>query len=235
MLLGAALLLASCGGGAQPSETTETTTTPPGSPTTTTTAAESTTVPIAPATSTTMADEPGSEVDPLSVMSQECIDLFVEYAQALEPVIDGANPDFLSDEELEALTSELDPIQIEYDAAVAASDCPDTDIRTDRDLMTVMLDLTRSEAPGALSMMEWVADLGGYYDDFPDVSTGDCETDLAELQAKVRSTDTPNDLSRLDIIDMQNLVSSLHETCSDQVLEYFQSPEYRAWAGVEGS
>ncbi|HVR32757.1 MAG TPA: hypothetical protein VMS74_08605 [Acidimicrobiia bacterium] len=234
MVLGAGLVLVGCGGSGEGSpDTTE------GAATTTagsegTAAARGSTTTLVDATTTSAAEEQDGDVDPLSVMSQECIDLFVEYAQALEPVIDGANPRFLTDGEMEALTAELDPIQEEYDAAVAESDCPNTDIRTDRDLLTVMLHLTRTEAPGALPMMEWVADLADYYDDLPDISTGDCDVDLAELQATVSSVESPHQLQMTDLIDMENLFASLRESCPDRVADYFQSPEYQEWAGVDG-
>jgi hypothetical protein len=176
-----------------------------------TAAAADPTTTLVDATTTPATGEQDREVDPLSVMSQECIDPFVEYVQAFEPVIDGANPRFLTDAEMEALVAELDPIQVEYDAAVADSDCPDSDLRADRDLLTVMLHLTRTEAPRALAMMEWVA----------------------ELQARVTSVESPHQLQMTDIIEMQNLFVSLRESCPDRLTEYFQSPEYQEWAGVD--
>ena len=234
VILALGLVAVSCGGSEEgsSSETTEGTTATTAEPEPATTVAQpaATTTTAAPAT--TMADEePASDIDPLSVMSQECIDILVEYVQALEPHLGGVNPRFLQQAEMEAIATEIDPIQAEYDEAVAGANCPQTDLRADRDLLTVMLDITAAEAPGALPMMGWVADLAGYYEDAPDISTGDCDADLAILQGIVaEATEGPRYLTMGEFVDLENLADSLQEICPDILTDYTESPEYTEWA-----
>lgn len=230
-----AFVVAACGG------TSEDTTSTSGQSETTTTASEeaATTTPSEPETTTTAAaptttartEQPTSQIDPLTLMSQECIDLFVEYIQSLEPHLGGLNPRFLTQEELEAMTAVIDPIQADYDAQVASSDCPQTDLRSDRDLISVMLDITAAEAPGALPMMGWVADLAGYYDEVPDISTGACDADLATLQEIIADyPDGPRYLTMGDFVDLENLANSLEQICADRLNEYLNSADYQDWA-----
>lgn len=229
-----ALVLGACGGSDQGSTSTsgqsETTATV-SEPAATTAPESETTTTSSPTTTTT--EEPSAQIDPLTVMSQECIDLLVDYIQALEPHLGGLNPSFLTQEELEAMTTVIDPIQADYDAQVASSDCPQTDLRSDRDLITVMLEITEAEAPGALPMMGWVADLAGYYDEAPDISSGNCDTDLASMQQIV--ADYPEGARYLpmgDFVDLRNLADSLRQACEDRLLEYFNSAEYEEWASL---
>lgn len=235
VILALGLVGVSCGGSDEgsSSETTETTATTAESEPATTVAEPAATTTTSAATTTTADDAPASDIDPLSVMPQECIDILVEYVQALEPHLGGMNPNFLTQAEIEAISAEIDPIQADYDEAVAAADCPQTDLRADRDLLTVMLDITATEAPGALRMMEWVADLAGYYDDVPDISTGDCDTDMAAFQEAISSASGgPHELSMRQFIDLQNLARSLRETCENRLIEYTESAEYQEWAAL---
>lgn len=233
-----AFVIAACGGTSADNTSTSgqaATPTTASEPAATTTAPEPETTTSTSATTTTVADEePTSQIDPLTLMSQECIDLFIEYIQALEPHLGGLNPRFLTQEELEAMTTVIDPIQAEYDAEVASSDCPQTDLRSDRDLITVMLDITEAEAPGALPMMGWVADLADYYDDVPDISVGNCDADLAKVQEIVAEyPEGARYLTMGDFVDLRNLGNSLRQTCEDRMLEYFNSAEYEEWASLE--
>lgn len=236
------LVAVACGGSGSSDTTEEPTTTagdlPPATTAsepeaTTTTEGEAETTTTSETTNTMAEEEATSDIDPLSVMPQECLDVFIEYVQALEPQLNGLNPNFLSQEEIEAISTEIDPIQAEYDEQVASSNCPQTDLRADRDLITVMLDVTAAEAPGALPMMGWVADLAGYYDDAPDISTGDCDADLATVEEMVAAeTDGPRFLSMGESIDLENLANSLEQICPDRYEEYFSSDEWAAWAAL---
>lgn len=227
LILVVGLLVAACGGDDDTSDTTQPGTTAPGGEATTTTAGEeepaATTAPT-----TTEAGEPAAGAADTSVLTAECEEILAEFVKALEPVLDGRNPALLPEAEAEAIATEVEPIQQDFDAQADAAGCPSTDLRDDPEMVAAMLAVTEREAPGTLPMMQFIAQLAGYYDDVPDVSTGDCDTDLAALEA-LAAAGPKIDMTIEDFIDYRNLTFSVFTNCPERASELFQSPEFTAW------
>lgn len=219
------LVLTACGGG-DGAEADEEATTTTESVASETTEAPTTTEAAAP--ETTAADDGGGTAGPLS---QACQDLWVEYVKELDPIIDGRALLSLSEAEADQITAAVEPIEEKYDGLIVEGNCPgDIDLREDFELLGLLLELTEREAPGALPFIEFIAQQAGYYDD-DDAVSGDCDEDLATLEALIDDNGVITNLDPEGQALYTSLVSSMFGTCQAELAAFMQGDKHQAFVG----
>jgi hypothetical protein len=217
LLIVFAFLLAACGGG-----NAATTTAADDGGATTTTASTSTTE-----------DESTDETVDLSDMPQECIDAFVHFLQAIEPVVQDFDFDSATMDDMESMSVELDSATAESTAEMESLDCPDVDA-TDEEAFAAMIDIAEREAPGTVAYFRWIETFAS--GDGGDISSsGDCETDIAAMEALIADKGTMGSLTFPELTGFGELMTAITTECSaDRVEEFFAQPEVEAFMNSEG-
>lgn len=154
-----------------------------------------------------------------SFMPPECVALYVDYLKELEPL---SPPTWgairvMDDEELDAFVEQVDPVSDRYSETVQDLGCPDYDLLDRLDVVRGMLETARVEVPGALPIIEFMASFFDYYDDI-DISTGDCDDDLAMLRQYLGSGKL-SDLDARTGHEVTSLTSFLFRNCPDHLAE----------------
>lgn len=203
------VLLAACGGG-----DAATTTTPDQDEATTTTASTSTTE-----------DEGTNETVDLSDMPQECIDAFVHFLQAIEPVVEGFDFETATIDDMEAMGAELETATAAPTAEMESLDCPDVDA-TDEEAFAAMIDIAEREAPGTVGYFRWIESFAGTSGDGSGITTsGDCETDIAALEAFVAEKESMGNLTMTELTQFSTLVTAITTECTpERTQEVFSEP-----------
>lgn len=216
------VLVTACGGTAATTTTAE-----PDDTTTTTTA---------PVEEEGGEDGSGETVD-FADMPQECIDAFVDFLQAIEPVVEGFDFETATIEDMEAMGTELESVTQGPTAEMESLDCPDPS-GTDEENFAAMIDIAEREAPGTVAYFEWIEELAGSFGGGEGTSTGssgDCETDIAAMEAIIAEHDTMADLTFDDISEFGALMTSITSACSsDRAQEFLSQPEVQEFMNSGG-
>ncbi len=221
VLLALMLVLAACGGGDDGSDTTTGDTSAAGSDTTVGGTDTTTT-----ATSPDDADQP--VVSSLDDIPQECVDAFVDYLRAIEPTVEGIDFDTATSNDLDQLFTDLEPIEEEFDASTLDLACPDLD--DDVDVFPALIEIASREAPGTVGFLEVIASLVGAAGGAAVEASGDCETDIAAVQAYVDQGGTMGDLPMADFAPLLALLTSLSTVCSaERSAEFFSQDDVTAF------
>ncbi|HUP16240.1 MAG TPA: hypothetical protein VM848_09360 [Acidimicrobiia bacterium] len=217
LLIVLVFLLAACGG----ANAATTTTADEGGATTTTVA-----------TSTTE-DESTNETVDLSDMPQECIDAFVHFLQAIEPVVEDFDFETATMDDITAMSTELEPLIEGPTAEMDGLNCPDVDA-TDEEAFAAMIDIAEREAPGTVAYFQWIETFasseGGEV-----ASSGDCETDIEAMEALIADKETMGSLTFPELTGFGELMTAITTECSaDRVEEFFDQPEVEAFMNSGG-
>lgn len=216
-----ALMLAACGG----SGGDDTTTTGGGGDGTTTTTADDGN------------GDGGGSVD-IDDIPQECLDAFADFLRAIEPAVEDFDFENATFDDLETLSTDLEPITASYEDTIGASSCDDLDLdASDDEAFEFMIEFARDEAPGTVGYFEWIRDFAsgfdpgsGSGDDGGSAATGDCEDDIAALMVFVDSGSTMSDLPIADLSTVGQLMTSISTACpSGTVAELFADPDVTAF------
>lgn len=171
----------------------------------------------------------------LDDIPQECIDAFVEYLQAIEPIIADVDWENATMADLEAAGN---AIAAEGDFADLNPDCDELNVdASNEETFEYLLDLARDEAPDTLPYFEMLRDFVGGVDggdggDGGGEASGDCETDIATLQAMIDEGGTISDLAFADLALVGSLSSSIGVNCSqERSAEFFSQEDVTAFLG----
>lgn len=220
-VLGATLLVAACsseGGGADATSGTI----EEGDGATSTSAVVATTE----APPSTEEPDDGGETVGLGDIPQECLDAFVVYLQAIEPVVEEVDWANATMADLEALGTSLEPATEEFEAATVDSQCDEIDVdATDEESFEFMIDLARDNAPGTVAYMEMIRDFASDFGESTIDISGDCDTDIAALQAIVDEGGSMQDMTVTEITDVGGLVTSISTNCSPERSSEFFSKQ----------
>lgn len=211
------VLLAACGGG--------------GDAATTTTAAtdEATTT-----TTSSSTDETTNETVNLSDMPQECIDAFVHFLQAIEPVVQGFDFATATMDEMEAMSTELESVIEAPTAEMESLDCPDVDA-SDEEVFAAMIDIAQREAPGTVAYFQWIETFASGGEGSGLSSSGDCETDIEAMEAFIAEKETMGNLTFAELTGFGELMTGITTECTaDRVEEFFAQPEVEAFMNSGG-
>ena len=204
-------------------------------------AADSTTTEAPAETTTTAAAEEGGEDtgtnDTVAIadMPQECIDAFVEFLRAIEPIVEGFDFDNASMDEFETMGTELEAAGATQSAEMESLNCPDAS-GTDEEAFAAMIDIAEREAPGAVPYFRWIEDFAGSLGEGGGVaSSGDCETDIGALEAVIADNETMGDLTMTEVAEVGTLMTAITTECSaERVEEFFAQPEVETFLGSSG-
>ena len=215
------VLAAACGGAAE-STTTEA---PADTTTTTTTAAVE------------EGEEDGDTDNTVSIadMPQECIDAFVEFLQAIEPIVEGFDFDNASMDQFETMGTELEAAGATQAAEMESLNCPDAS-GTDEEAFAAMIEIAEREAPGAVPYFRWIEDFAGSVGESGvGSSSGDCETDIGALEAVIADNETMGDLTMSEVAEVGTLMTAITTECSaERVEEFFAQPEVETFLNSSG-
>ena len=222
LLIVVMVLLAACGG-------TAASTTTAASETTT----ASTTTTAAPEEST---DDTTTETVNLADMPQECIDAFVQFLQAIEPVVADFDFESASLDDMEVMGTELEAVSAEQTAAMEDLNCPDV-AGTDEETFAAMIDIAEREAPGTVPYFQWIQSfsesLGGEGGGL--TSSGDCETDIESLEGVIAEKESMGALTMSELTEVGTLMTAITTECSaERTAEFFAQPEVEAFLNAEG-
>lgn len=213
-------LLAACGGAAETGTTTATTTQQEGS----TTAATGT-------------DDETQVVSSIEDIPQECMDAFVNYLQALETVVQNVDFNRATPSEFEAIGAELEPATATYEQETEGAGCDQIELDvSDEEGFELMIDIAQREAPGTVAYFEWIRDFATSIEEGTgSAASGDCETDIAALQAIVDQGGTMNDLPVAESGTIFGLITSITTACSpERQTEFFAQEDVVAFLGTGG-
>jgi hypothetical protein len=223
------LLLAACGGGA------DTTTTAGGDDVSTTAAAAATTTSAATATT---ADEGDGPVIGLDELPQECLDALAGFLREIEPIVEPIDWENATMADFEELGQAIDTQTQAYEDEITGAGCEEIDVEADdEETFQFMIDFAESEAPGTVGYLEWVKSFVAMGTDTgtgTDVS-GDCETDIAAVQAVVDEGGTMAELPLTEVARVGGLVGSISMACSSgRAAEFFSQADVAAFLESSG-
>ncbi len=221
-----ALLASACGGAGGTGDTTTTTTTAAAETTTTSEASQTTT--------TTAADNP--QVVGIGDIPQECIDAFAGFLREIEPYVADIDWENATTADLEQLGNDLEPLSSAYDDSVAGTNCDNIQLdASDEESFQFMIDMAKREAPGTVAYLEWVEQIATSVTDPGTQASGDCESDIAALQAIVDEGGTMVDLPLGDLSKVSGLIASISTTCSaSRAAEFLNQPDVAAFMNGGG-
>ena len=180
-------------------------------------------------------DGSGETVD-FADMPQECIDAFVEFLQAIEPTVEGFDFENATIEDMETMGAELESVTAGPAAEMESLDCPDPS-GTDEENFAAMIDIAEREAPGTVAYFEWIEELAGSFGGGGGTtgSSGDCETDIAAMEAIIAEHDTMADLTFDDISEFGALMTTITSDCStERAQEFLSQPEVQEFMNSGG-
>lgn len=223
-LLAMVLLFAACGGGGGDA----TDTTADQDEVTTTAAAPTTTA--APATTATTEDDGGRPSVGMGDIPQECIDVLADYLRAIEPTVEVVDWETADLSTLEEVANTLEATYEEHEEAIEAAGCDEYDVEaTDEESFEFLIALAESEAPGTVPYFEMIGELGT---GAGEAVSGDCETDIAALQALVTEHGSMENLAVADLTKVGTLAESITSTCTlERATEFFEQADVVAFMG----
>ena len=216
------VLVAACGGAADS--------------TTTGASAETT---AAPTTTGAVAEEGGEDTGTdntvsIADMPEECIDAFVQFLQAIEPVVADFDFENASVDEFEAMGTELETVGAEQEAEMESLNCPDTS-GTDEETFAAMIDIAEREAPGAVPYFRWIEEFAGAFGEGGSTASGDCETDIGALEAVIADNETMGDMTMTEVAEVGALMTAITTECSaERVEEFFAQQEVETFLNSSG-
>lgn len=171
----------------------------------------------------------------LSDMPQECIDAFVSYLVAIEPVVDGFDFENATMDDMESIGTELEAATVAQTAEMESLNCPDVDA-TDEEVFSAMIDIAEREAPGTVAYFEWIQSLAATAGEGGGIaSSGDCETDIETMEAVVAEKESMGNLTMTELTEFGQLMTAITTECSPARFEEFLSqPEIEAFMSPEG-
>lgn len=222
------LLLAACGGTGSDGATTTT-----GDESTTTEAAVATTTTTGASADTTEDDTEGPVIG-INDIPQECLDAFADFLRQIEPIVEPIDWENATASDLEDMGEAIDEMAQDYDTEISDLGCEDLNVDVDdEEAFEFMVDFARREAPGTVGYMSWIADFAG--NALGTETSGDCETDIAAVQAIVDQGGTINDLPLTEVASVGQLVGSVAMVCSaTRAAEFFSQPDVEAFLAENG-
>ena len=192
-------------------------------------------------TTTAPAEEEGGEGSGVTVdfadMPQECIDAFVDFLQAIEPVVEGFDFENATLADMETIGTELEAASEGPTAEMDSLDCPDPS-GTDEEAFAAMMEIAEDEAPGTVAYFEWIQDFAGSFEEGEGTtggSSGDCETDIEAIEAIIAENDGMGDMTLAEVTEFGSLMTGITTECSaERAQEFLSQPEVQEFMASGG-
>ena len=171
----------------------------------------------------------------LSDMPQECIDAFVAFLVAIEPVVEDFDFANATMDDMEAIGTELEAATAAPTAEMESLNCPDVDA-SDEEAFAAMIDIAEREAPGTVAYFQWIESIGASAGDGSGIaSSGDCETDIEAMEAVVAEKESMGNLTMTELTEVGQLITAITTECTlERTEEFFSQPEIEAFMSSEG-
>lgn len=204
--------------------------------TTTTSETDDTTTTTTPVEEEGGEDGSGETVD-FADMPQECIDAFVNFLQAIEPIVEDFDFESATLEDMETIGTELEAATVGPTADMENLDCPDPS-GTDEEAFAAMIEIAENEAPGTVAYFEWIEDFAGSFEGGEGTtggSSGDCETDIEMMEAIIAENDGMADMTLAEVTEFGSLMTGITTECStDRAQEFLSQPEVQEFMASGG-
>ena len=172
-------------------------------------------------------DDPGT-VDDISDMPAECIDAFSAFLQEIEPIVQDIDFENSTMADLEEMGTALQPATEAFEAETV--NCPDLDLSNEEGI-ALMREIAERDAPGTLAYFIWLEEFLAEMESGGAAVSGDCETDIAALQAIIDQGGTMADLTMGEMSAVTSLMTALTTECSpERFQEFFEQPDVAAWS-----
>ena len=223
-LMATVLLVAACGGAADGNGDAGATTIDQ---------AQATTTPVAPTTTvsstttTPAVDDEGGAVG-FGDVPQECIDAVVSLLRAIEPTVEAVDWGSADLTTLEEVANAIEGTYEEHESQIEALDCDDLNVdASDQESYDFLIGIAEAEAPGTVAYFEMIGELGMGPSE---AVSGDCETDIAALQAIISEHGSIEHLAVADLTKVATLADSITTACSlERASEFFEQPDVAAF------
>ena len=170
----------------------------------------------------------------LGDLPRECVDLFTNYLREIEPVVSEVDWESADMSEMEAVGVELEAATEEYETAITDAGCDEIDVdASDEESFEFLMGLAEDEAPGTVAYLAMIQQMASGFSEESDIQvSGDCETDIATLQALVDEGGTMQDQSLSDLTAIGSLVTSISTNCSqERSLEFLGQEDISSFMG----
>jgi hypothetical protein len=182
---------------------------------------------VAEATTTTLGTGQTGDTVAFEDLPAECKRLVGQFLQAIEPVVRDIDFDSATVEELNEMSTQLEEQTSEFETTLNEN-CPDIGGEDSQD---ALLDLARSEAPGAVAYLQFIFRMmeGFTGEDGAGVS-GDCETDIAAALEVIQGGGTAADLTMAEMSQLSALMGAIGQECSlEKANEFYEREDVQAF------
>jgi ribosomal protein L11 methylase PrmA len=163
---------------------------------------------------------------------QECVDLFTEYLQEIEPVVSEVDWETADMAAMEEVGTALEASSEEYETAITEAGCDQIDVDlSDEESFRFLTELAENEAPGTVAYLAMIQQMAEGFGEGSDIEvSGDCETDIATIQALVDEGGTMSDRPIADLGAITGLLTSVASNCSaERSAEFLEQPDIAAF------
>jgi hypothetical protein len=152
-------------------------------------------------------------IDSLDEMPAECIDLFTQELQTLEPKVSGIDWDQASYGDFFGLLEELDPVMSPLDEAMTEQGCDTYQPADDAQTFAILVPLAQEVAPGVIPWLNSFDSVFASFDAEPDTAPEACAAAVTLVQGLIDDGKSMSDTLIRDLAEVGGAVSSV-QACS---------------------
>ena len=156
------------------------------------------------------------QISGLGDVPQECVDLATTFLQQIEPIVSSIDWANATIADLEGVLPQFEPLATAFEEAGQSSGCGDLFV-DDAQSAALMTELAAEVAPGAVPYLTFVSSLAETETSGGVVAgaliSGDCETDIATLQAIVAEGGTIADVPLQEAAEIAQLAAAIGTEC----------------------
>ena len=170
-------------------------------------------------------------IDDLDQLPAECRQIMGNFLREIEPIVTAVDWENATMGDLETFDTDFAEPSDRLDAAMEASGCdrfefgPATD-----DGMAFTIELAQTDAPGVISWLEFIRDLGNLTGTALDVPT-DCEGAIAFMSDLIAGSSGISESPLTQLPGVTSVMSTIQSECPpEQATAFFEDPALMAWS-----
>lgn len=183
----------------------------------------------------------GVEISGLDEIPEECRQILVGFLQEVEPVVSDVDWQTATMSDLSAVGAAIEGPSAEVDVDMEEAGCNEMNFVGGEDAGFVMsLELAQSEAPGAVSWLEFVRNVSDGFDGAEPVAelAGDpeddpetCDEALTAVRDLMSVSDTMTALPVDELLTAGTNLQAIPAVCSFEEMDVlFDDPDFQAWS-----
>lgn len=198
-------------------------------------------------------DDDTIKVDDINDIPDECIDLFTDMLEKIEPIVEDVDWENADLSEMEGIQEELDAEVSAMDDDMEEAGCNDYELSDDSS-MDALIELARDKAPGTVAYFEFIQNMQADFSDItvPDVDEGDggdegddggdltgldelgvpqdCEGAIAFVRGMMDEFDSYMDMNMEGITQISAAQLVITSECSvNEMNDFYSDPEVSEW------